>query len=222
MYHESPLRSSKLRSSNLSKSNLSKKKSQSLFRLDEYSEDYSSGSFTTLTRETSQVLKKKVNDARTVFSNAAHKIRKVLDSYRKKIILININTKRYLSQRWNKSFVIKRWRLTMNQRLVKAFSCRHIKILYREFFQQIFLAKKTQYMKILTKVWIKPFYNFRYRCNNLYHNQKYILVWEEVYIHVYKLKESELGFYHTGIELHGVEFTYCENKWLWLPDRIIV
>ena len=111
----------------------------------------------------------------------------------------------------------------MNQRLVKAFSCRHIKILYREFFQLIFLAKKTQYMKILTKVWIKPFYNFRYtRCNNLYHNQKYILVWEEVYIHVYKLKESELGFYHTGIELHGVEFTYCENKWLWLPDRIIV
>jgi len=37
-------------------------------------------------------------------------------------------------------------------------------------------------------------------------------VWEEVYIHVYKLKESELGFYHTGIELHGVEFTFCENK----------
>ena len=99
MYYESPLRSSKLRSSNLSKSNLSKQKSQSLFRLDEYSEDYSSGSFTTLTRETSQVLKKKVNDARTVFSNAAHKIRKVLDSYQKKIILININTKRYLSQR---------------------------------------------------------------------------------------------------------------------------
>ena len=37
-------------------------------------------------------------------------------------------------------------------------------------------------------------------------------MWEQVYIHVYKLKNSELGFYHTGIELHGVELTYCENR----------
>ena len=96
MYHESPLRSSKLRSSNLSKSNLSKQKSQSLFRMDEYSEDYS-GSLTTLTRETSQVLKKKVNNARTVFSSAAHKIRKVLDSNYKKIIFMKIYSKKYLS-----------------------------------------------------------------------------------------------------------------------------
>ena len=39
-----------------------------------------------------------------------------------------------------------------------------------------------------------------------------ILVWEQVYIHVYKLKDSELGFYHTGIEMFGMEFTYCHDK----------
>ena len=39
-----------------------------------------------------------------------------------------------------------------------------------------------------------------------------ILVWEQVYIHVYKLKDSDLGFYHTGIEIHGSEFTFCHEK----------
>ena len=38
----------------------------------------------------------------------------------------------------------------------------------------------------------------------------YFLAWEQVYIHVYKLKDSDLGFYHTGIELYGSEFTYCQ------------
>ena len=61
-----------------------------MFKLDEYSEEYSSGSFATLTRETSQILKKKVNNARNVFSSAAHKIRKVFDSNHKKIKFINI------------------------------------------------------------------------------------------------------------------------------------
>mgnify|MGYP001412119884 FL=1 len=37
-----------------------------------------------------------------------------------------------------------------------------------------------------------------------------ISAWEQVYIHVYKLKDSDLGFYHTGIELYGSEFTYCQ------------
>ena len=40
----------------------------------------------------------------------------------------------------------------MNQLLFKAFSCQHIKILYRKFFQLIFLQKETQYVKILIKV----------------------------------------------------------------------
>ena len=31
-------------------------------------------------------------------------------------------------------------------------------------------------------------------------------------MHVYSLKESELGFYHTGLELHGKEFTFCEQR----------
>ena len=72
----SPLRNSKYKKSYLPKSNLSKQKSKSLFRMDEYSEDYS-GSGINLTRETSQVIKK---TAKTVFSSAANKIRKVLDS----------------------------------------------------------------------------------------------------------------------------------------------
>ena len=38
----------------------------------------------------------------------------------------------------------------------------------------------------------------------------HISAWEQVYIHVYKLKDSDLGFYHTGIELYGSEFTYCQ------------
>lgn len=42
--------------------------------------------------------------------------------------------------------------------------------------------------------------------------QRFVLVWEQVYIHVYKLKDSDLGFYHTGIELHGLEFTYCVDR----------
>ena len=35
---------------------------------------------------------------------------------------------------------------------------------------------------------------------------------EQVYIHVYRLKDSDLGFYHSGIELHGVEFTFCCDR----------
>ncbi|XP_023345388.1 uncharacterized protein LOC111714496 isoform X2 [Eurytemora carolleeae] len=30
-----------------------------------------------------------------------------------------------------------------------------------------------------------------------------------VYIHVYRLKDSDLGFYHTGIEIYCREYTYC-------------
>ena len=37
-------------------------------------------------------------------------------------------------------------------------------------------------------------------------------VQEQVYIHVYKLKDSDLGFYHSGIELHGTEFTFCCDR----------
>ena len=40
----------------------------------------------------------------------------------------------------------------------------------------------------------------------------YFSVQEQVYIHVYKLKDSDLGFYHTGIELHGSEFTFCCDR----------
>ena len=29
---------------------------------------------------------------------------------------------------------------------------------------------------------------------------------------MYKLKDSDLGFYHTGIEIHGSEFTFCQDK----------
>ena len=39
-----------------------------------------------------------------------------------------------------------------------------------------------------------------------------VSVWEQVYIHVYKLKDSDLGFYHTGIEVYGTEFTYCCDR----------
>ena len=58
----SPLRFSKYKKSYLPKSNLSKQKSKSLFRMDEYSEDYS-GSGINLTRETSQVIKKTAKTA---------------------------------------------------------------------------------------------------------------------------------------------------------------
>ena len=60
---------------------------------------------------------------------------------------------------------------------------------------------------------------------------QYFSAWEQVYIHVYKLKDSDLGFYHTGIELYGSEFTYCQVRYdfnftgnviIWCQDRGIV
>ena len=32
-----------------------------------------------------------------------------------------------------------------------------------------------------------------------------------VKLNVYKLTESQLGFYHTGVEFRGREYTYCFN-----------
>ena len=30
-----------------------------------------------------------------------------------------------------------------------------------------------------------------------------------MFVHVYRLKDCRLGFYHTGLELLGLEFTFC-------------
>ena len=32
-----------------------------------------------------------------------------------------------------------------------------------------------------------------------------------VYLHVYRLEESKFGFYHSGLEYLGVEYTFCAN-----------
>ena len=49
-------------------------------------------------------------------------------------------------------------------------------------------------------------------CTVVTYGFTHVSVWEQVYIHVYKLKDSDLGFYHTGIEVYGTEFTYCCDR----------
>ena len=111
--------------------------------------------------------------------------------------------------------------------IISASSYPHIETSYRKFFLLIFLKRTKLNKMILTKVCnISKTYLFvndvhtnilMFCCGqfNVWYSiaiHKTVVVWEQVYVHVYKLKNSELGFYHTGIELHGVEFTYCENR----------
>ena len=32
-----------------------------------------------------------------------------------------------------------------------------------------------------------------------------------VYLHVYRLEDSKFGFYHSGLEYRGIEYTFCAN-----------
>ena len=32
-----------------------------------------------------------------------------------------------------------------------------------------------------------------------------------VYLHVYRLEDSKFGFYHSGLEYRGTEYTFCAN-----------
>ena len=78
--------------------------------------------------------------------------------------------------------------------------------------QKILPADFSEKETHLTEDFNQGFNRFDILCKKI-RSDNLISAWEQVYIHVYKLKDSDLGFYHTGIELYGAEFTYCQVKY---------
>ena len=69
---------------------------------------------------------------------------------------------------------------------------------------------KTQFL-CKADYWIKPFHtNLKIKKNKKNFRIYFCLVLVPVYIHVYRLKDSELGFYHTGN--HYIDYKKCPPK----------